>query len=85
MKFGLYGINVGICSDPEVSARVARAAEDAGFDSLWTAEHVVLPDPQVPPSPLGPHHVSWSQLGSGTRTSRPRMAPESPFSSAVSF
>ena len=55
MKFGLYGINVGICSDPEVSARVARAAEHAGFDSLWTAEHVVLPDPQVPPSPLGPH------------------------------
>ncbi|MGH7860097.1 MAG: LLM class F420-dependent oxidoreductase, partial [Candidatus Binatia bacterium] len=34
------------------AARVARAAEDAGFDSLWTGEHVVLPDPQVPPSPV---------------------------------
>ena len=32
--------------------RVAVAAEEAGFESLWTAEHVVLPDPQVPPSPL---------------------------------
>lgn len=54
MKFGLYGINVGPCAQPEVAARVAKAAEDAGFDSVWTAEHVVLPDPQVPPSPVGP-------------------------------
>lgn len=52
MKIGLYGINVGLCADPEVAASVARVAEDAGFESLWTAEHVVLPDPQVPPSPL---------------------------------
>ncbi|MEW6269559.1 MAG: LLM class F420-dependent oxidoreductase [Thermodesulfobacteriota bacterium] len=36
------------------AARVARAAEDAGFESLWTAEHVVLPDPQAPPSPSPP-------------------------------
>lgn len=54
MKLGLYGINVGPCARPEVAARVARAAEDAGFDSVWTAEHVVLPDPQAPPSPLPP-------------------------------
>lgn len=54
MKFGLYGINVGPCAEPETAARVARAAEDAGFDSVWTAEHVVLPDPQAPPSPVGP-------------------------------
>jgi len=33
---------------------VAVAAENAGFESLWTAEHVVLPDPQVPPSPAPP-------------------------------
>jgi probable F420-dependent oxidoreductase len=55
MKFGLYGINTGVCSEPDAAARVARAAEDAGFDSVWTAEHVVLPDPQVPPSPAPPH------------------------------
>jgi probable F420-dependent oxidoreductase len=52
MKLGLYGINLGVCADPESAASVARAAEDAGFESVWTAEHVVLPDPQVPPSPL---------------------------------
>jgi probable F420-dependent oxidoreductase len=54
MKFGLYGINAGPCSDPEIASRAALAAEDSGFDSVWTAEHVVLPDPQVPPSPVPP-------------------------------
>ncbi len=54
MKFGLFGINFGACADPEVAAKVAIAAEDAGFDSLWTGEHVVLPDPQAPPSPAPP-------------------------------
>ena len=54
MKFGLYGINTGPCSDPDVASRVEKAAEAAGFDSVWTAEHVVLPDPQAPPSPAPP-------------------------------
>jgi probable F420-dependent oxidoreductase len=52
MKLGLYGINLGPCADPETVASVAKAAEEAGFESVWTAEHVVLPDPQVPPSPV---------------------------------
>jgi probable F420-dependent oxidoreductase len=54
MKFGLFGINFGPCAEPEAAARVARAAEAAGFDSVWTGEHVVLPDPQAPPSPAPP-------------------------------
>jgi probable F420-dependent oxidoreductase len=54
MKLGLYGINMGACVDPEVAASVAQAAEKAGFESLWTAEHVVLPDPQTPDSPVPP-------------------------------
>ena len=54
MKFGLFGINTGPCSDPDAMLKVARTAESAGFESLWTAEHVVLPDPQVPPSPAHP-------------------------------
>ncbi|MCP4006743.1 MAG: LLM class F420-dependent oxidoreductase [bacterium] len=54
MKIGLYGINTGACAEPQTAIRVARAAEDAGFESLWTAEHIVLPDPQVPPSPAPP-------------------------------
>jgi probable F420-dependent oxidoreductase len=54
MKFGLYDVNLGACARPQSAAAVARAAEDAGFDSLWAGEHVVRPDPQAPPSPLAP-------------------------------
>src|SRR5258706_6958421 len=54
MKFGLFGINMNVCSNPDAAARVAQAEEAAGFESVWTGEHVVLPDPQAPPSPLPP-------------------------------
>jgi probable F420-dependent oxidoreductase len=54
MKFALFGINVGPCAHPESAARVARAAEQSGLESVWTGEHVVLPDPQIPPSPSAP-------------------------------
>lgn len=54
MKLGYYGIGSGTCSDPEIAVRVACAAEAAGFESVWTGEHVVLPDPRVPPSPASP-------------------------------
>ena len=54
MKFGLFGINMRPCDTPATAAAVARAAEEAGFDSVWTGEHVVLADPQVPPSPMPP-------------------------------
>ena len=54
MRFGLFSVNAGPCREPETARRVGRAAEDAGFDSLWAGEHVVLPDPRVPPSPMNP-------------------------------
>ncbi len=52
--FGLFGINMGGLAAPADMARVAQAAEAAGFDSVWTGEHIVLPDPQAPPSPAAP-------------------------------
>lgn len=52
MKIALFGINTGPCANPSTAAAVARAAESAGFESLWTGEHIVLPEPQVPPSPV---------------------------------
>jgi len=55
MKYGLFGINFGPCADPDAAVRVAQAAEAAGLESVWTGEHVVLPDPQVAPSPVPPH------------------------------
>ena len=54
MKLGFFGINVGACATPTVAAAIAKAAEDAGFESVWTGEHIVLPDPHAPPSPSPP-------------------------------
>jgi probable F420-dependent oxidoreductase len=54
MKIGFFGINIGACAAPATLARVAKTAEAAGFESLWTGEHIVLPDPQEPPSPSSP-------------------------------
>ncbi len=54
LALGLFSMTSGPCTYPEGAARIARAAEAAGFDSLWGGEHVVLPDPQAPPSPLAP-------------------------------
>ena len=42
MKFGvLYGNTMAVSG--EEAASLARAAEEAGFESLWTVEHVVVP------------------------------------------
>jgi len=74
MKFGFFGINMNACSEPDTALRVAQAAEAAGFESLWTGEHVVLPDPQVAPSPLPPHYpildpaIALSFLSAHTHT-----------------
>src|SRR5205807_53854 len=54
LKLGLFSMNMSTLSRPEPAARIAAHAESAGFDSLWCGEHVVLPDPRVPPSPMAP-------------------------------
>jgi probable F420-dependent oxidoreductase len=54
MKIGFFGINFGVAGDPDAMVTIAKAAEAAGLESVWTGEHVVLPDPRVPPSPVDP-------------------------------
>src|SRR5205814_9359018 len=54
MKIGLFAINYGTCGDPASAIRVAEAAEEAGFESVWTGEHIVLPDPMLASFPLAP-------------------------------
>jgi probable F420-dependent oxidoreductase len=54
MKFGLHGVNLNTCGYPDAAARIGRAAEAAGFESLWVADHVVLPDPPVAGRPMAP-------------------------------
>ncbi|HZM86640.1 MAG TPA: LLM class F420-dependent oxidoreductase [Blastocatellia bacterium] len=54
MKIGLFGINFGLCGNVDSMTSIATAAEAAGIESVWTGEHVVLPDPRVAPSPSDP-------------------------------
>ncbi|MFD8497256.1 TIGR03619 family F420-dependent LLM class oxidoreductase [Amycolatopsis sp. NPDC059657] len=55
MRFGLFGINNGaLATNPADAIRVAVAAEQAGWESVWASEHYVLPDPPVPAAPLPP-------------------------------
>jgi len=62
MRLGLVHVNMRQLSQPAALAAAARAAEAAGFDSLWAGEHVVLPDPQVPPSPMAPQEPTLDPL-----------------------
>ncbi|GAA3385112.1 TIGR03619 family F420-dependent LLM class oxidoreductase [Cryptosporangium minutisporangium] len=75
MRLGLFGINTDLCAlDPQVAAETALAAEDAGWESVWTGEHYVLPDPAVPSSPTRPDtpfldpFVTLGHLAGVTRT-----------------
>jgi len=43
VKFGLFGLHRGAGIAPDVLARRAGAAEDAGFESLWVGDHIALP------------------------------------------
>jgi probable F420-dependent oxidoreductase len=43
MDFGIVFANTGPFANPDGAASFARAAEAAGFESLWTVEHVVVP------------------------------------------
>jgi probable F420-dependent oxidoreductase len=43
MKFGVAFANVGSFVDPMQAIRLAQASEAAGFESIWTVDHVVVP------------------------------------------
>ena len=44
MKFGISFANVGTFVKGKGAALLAQAAEEAGFDSLWTVEHILYPE-----------------------------------------
>ncbi len=43
MKFGIMAANVGPFVQPDHLEHLARTADEAGIESLWTVEHVVVP------------------------------------------
>ena len=48
MKAGVSFANSGRFSSPDLFAELARDAEQCGFESIWTVEHVVIPQPHMP-------------------------------------
>ncbi len=56
MKFGLRYANLGRFVDGPPATEIAQAAEAAGFESIWTIEHVLVPadyESRYPYSPTG--------------------------------
>ena len=56
MKFGLRYCNTGRYTDPREAVALLQAGEEAGFESAWTVEHVVVPrdyQSAYPYSPTG--------------------------------
>jgi probable F420-dependent oxidoreductase len=54
MQFGWFGVGTGALGDLAGVVEGGRAAERLGYESVWVGEHVVLIDPQAPPSPQPP-------------------------------
>ena len=54
MDIGYFGLNIGSFDNPDSMTRLLETVEGAGFESIWTGEHVVLPDPRQAPSPAEP-------------------------------
>jgi probable F420-dependent oxidoreductase len=43
LNFGIAFANVGKFVDPALACELAGSAEQAGFESIWTVDHVVVP------------------------------------------
>src|SRR3954464_11218375 len=52
MELGVQGLNAKAVLGPADTARLARLAEELGYTSWWVGEHVVLPSPRTPESPM---------------------------------
>lgn len=54
MKFGIAFANTGPFASGEGARQLGRLAEQAGFDSVWTVEHVVYPEGYESTYPYAP-------------------------------
>jgi alkanesulfonate monooxygenase SsuD/methylene tetrahydromethanopterin reductase-like flavin-dependent oxidoreductase (luciferase family) len=67
MKFGLVPINVGAKSIDHIVG-IAQLAESLGLESVWTFEHVMVPEDyasKYPYSPNGKIHERLARHGDG--------------------
>jgi probable F420-dependent oxidoreductase len=63
MRFGIVFANTGPYADPDTAVAMAQAAEQAGFDSVWTVEHIIWPEEY---NSTYPYHPSGKMQGNTT-------------------
>ncbi|WP_068272909.1 LLM class F420-dependent oxidoreductase [Aldersonia kunmingensis] len=51
MRVGLHALGIGTGARPDIISAVARRAEERGFATLWSGEHVVMVDDPASPYP----------------------------------
>lgn len=56
LKVALYGLHRGSSADPDTLARRAQRAEQAGFESLWVGDHLLVP-PSKPGERAAQHRL----------------------------
>lgn len=54
MDYGFFGFNTGPLSNPGAIERVVVSAEQLGYESVWSAEHLIMMDPEDPVLPVPP-------------------------------
>ena len=54
MKIGVVYSNVMLFGTPDGARALAEAADESGIESLWTVEHVVVPEGYSSPYPYSP-------------------------------
>src|SRR5919201_2850755 len=54
MELGVNGLNAKATLGPAETVWLARRAEELGYTSWWAGDHVVLPSPRTPDSPMEP-------------------------------
>ncbi len=54
MKFGMSFANIGPFGEPDGAAELGAICEEAGIESVWTVEHVVVPTGYDSPYPYSP-------------------------------
>lgn len=61
MKLGLYGATLGAMATPD-AYELAQLAEELGYESLWSGEHMALPNPPAPGQHREPNHPFFDSI-----------------------
>jgi alkanesulfonate monooxygenase SsuD/methylene tetrahydromethanopterin reductase-like flavin-dependent oxidoreductase (luciferase family) len=62
MELGIFGLNAKAVHGRAETARLARLAEELGYGSWWVGEHVVVPSPRTPDTPMDPRDAMLDPL-----------------------